>query len=414
MTADEIAVLEPDLAIFLGEFHDCFGRSEPRGKLGDFVRGQLSDLPRKSCEPVALWAGTAPRTLQEFLATDQWDHDRARDRIQQIVGRDHCDLGAIAILDDSGHPKKGKHTAGVARQYCGNTGKVDNCVVTVHLTYSTFDTSFHTMLDSTLYLPEEWNDPERRRAVGIPETVGYRPKYVIALEQLDRALANGLHFGWVTADEWYGEKPRFLWGLAERGQRFVVEVPSIQRCWTSWPGPAPQTKSSTVANLARYSRYLRQTPVIRCHVKDTHKEPVLWDVRAWPVWLCLDGHIVGPYWLLCATNVLNPYEEKFFLSNAAPGTPLEVLVHVAFARWPVERCLEDEKTELGMSHFEVRQYTAIQRHLLITQISHLFLARQALRLRKKKSGGHAVPGAHRRQRRDFGSRPTARPLPAAL
>ena len=148
MTEDQIQSLGPELAGFLGEFADCFGRSEPRGKLQTYVRGQLGQLPRKSVEPIALAAGMKPRTLQEFLASDDWDEHRLTAHVRRLIVRDHADVQAIGVIDESGHPKKGRETAGVSRQYCGNTGKIDNCVMTVHLTYTSFDGKFRTMLDS--------------------------------------------------------------------------------------------------------------------------------------------------------------------------------------------------------------------------------------------------------------------------
>jgi SRSO17 transposase len=130
---------------------------------------------------MALFNHIAPRTLQEFLV---WDHARARDRAQQIVARDHEDPKAIGIIDDSGHPQSDNKTAGVPRPYCGRLGKVANCVVTVQLAFSSFDTRFRTMLDSELFLPESWsNDRERCREAGIPDDVVYRPKHQIALRR---------------------------------------------------------------------------------------------------------------------------------------------------------------------------------------------------------------------------------------
>ena len=184
MTTNEIADLCVELADFLGEFRGCFGRAETRRKLETYLRGQLSQLPRKSVEPIALDAGIAPRSLQEFLASDVWDEDLLRTLVAQIVTRDHSDEQSIGIIDESGHPKNGIKTPGVSRQYCGRTGKVDNCAMTVHLTYSDFNGDFHTMVDSELYLPKAWGeDRERCRAAKIPDSVVYRPKYDIALEQ---------------------------------------------------------------------------------------------------------------------------------------------------------------------------------------------------------------------------------------
>ena len=168
MDAQQIAGLGPRLTDFLSEFADCFGRREPREHLRTYVGGQLSDLPRKSVEPIALDAGTPPRTLQRFLESIQWGEQRMRDKLQRIVARDHAHPQAIGVIDESGNPKKGRRTAAVQHQWCGNTGKVDNCVMAVHLGYVVDD--FQCLLDSDVYLPKDWaEDPEsaaggRRRA----------------------------------------------------------------------------------------------------------------------------------------------------------------------------------------------------------------------------------------------------------
>jgi SRSO17 transposase len=401
MTAEQILSLAPELADFLDEFHDCFARSEPRGHLANYVRGQLSDLKRKSVEPIADFTDTPRRTLQEFLDWSPWNHARLRDRVQQIVARDHADPQAIGIIDDSGHPKCGDKTACVQRQWCGNTGKVDNCVVSVHLSYASYDTRFRTMLDSDLFLPEHgWDDPDRRAEAGIPDAVVYRPKYDIALNQLSRALANGLSFAWLTFDEWYSSCPNFLAGVEALEQRYVTEVRRNFYGWFCDPRTETRAVYRDVETLCRYSQAMLRQPWQQVYLKDTEKGPMVWEFKAAPFWLRRDGQVLGPYWLIYARNVLNPSEEKYFLSNAAPGTPVEPILHVGFARWPMERTLEDEKDELGMSHFEVRKYDAIMRHLSVTQVSHLFVARQAQRLRGEKSGDHSLPSPHGRQCHD--------------
>ena len=400
MTVDQMESLGPALSEFLDEFADCFGRCEPRGKLAKYVRGQLSELPRKSAEPMALAAGITPRTLQEFLASDDWDQDRLRWHTQRLITRDHADEQSIGVIDESGHPKKGTRTACISRQYCGNTGKIDNCVMTVHLTYTSFDSQFRTLIDSDLYLPQAWHtDRERCRRAKIPDDVVYRPKYTIALEQLDRARANGVRFAWLTADEWYAQKPAFVSGLEMRGERFVLEIPKNFAMWLHDPRDSGAA-AKPVATLLRHSKTLLTQPWQAYHVKDTDKGPMVWEVKAVACWLPRGQGVVGPYWLIVARNVLNPAEQKFFLSNASAGVPLSVLLHVAFSRWSVERCLQDEKSELGMSHFETRGYPAIRRHLLITQVSHLFLARETQRLRGGKSGGHLASTPRRHQRAD--------------
>ncbi len=376
MTTDQILSLGPQLADFLGEFDDCFTRSEPRGHLASYVKGQLSDLKRKSVQPIADFNGTPRRTLQEFLAWSPWDPGLLRDCVQHLIVRDHADPQAIGIIDDSGHPKSGKKTACVQRQWCGNTGKVDNCVVSVHLSYASFDTSFRTMLDSTLFLPEHsWNDPQRRQEAAIPADVIYRPKYTIALEQVRHALANGVVFAWLTFDEWYTSCPDFLAGLETLQQRYLGEVRRDFHGWLCDPRSETRAVYRDVETLCRYSRPMMCQPWQRVHVKDTEKGPMVWEVKRAPFWLRRTGQILGPYWLIYARNVLNPTEEKYFLSNASPGTPLEVIL----------------------------------RHFAVTQVSHLFLARQTQRLRGGKPGDHFVPSSDSHQRLDRCAAPASAP-----
>ena len=399
MTVQQIRALGPALSRFLDEFADCFIDFDTRYHLKEYVKGQLSDLPRKSVEPIAHLMDVPPRTLQEFLSLSRWDHDRLRDTAQRMVARDHADRQAIGIIDESGHPKKGKKTACVQRQYCGASGKIDNCVMSVHLCYAGFDARFRTMIDSDLYLPQkEWDDdPERRREAGIPDAVVYRPKQQMALEQVRRALGNGVRFGWIVADEWYGEKPSFIEGLEELGQRFVLEIPRNLMGWLDEPKDA-DAKRGEVQDLVRWSKPMLQQEWTDFHIKDTNMGTMVWQVRAARFWMKRGGGVVGPYWLVAARERLNQETIKYFLSNAEAGVPLEAILHVAFSRWPVERCLEDEKSELGLGHFECRKYPAVLRHLRITQVSHLFLARQTERLRGKKSRGDDLPGAPREQR----------------
>ena len=206
MDADQIRRLKPRLSQYLRRFDGCFARRDTRAHLPVYVQGQLSDLPRKSVEPMALQAGAAPRTLQEFLSLLTWDERRMRDRLEEIVAAEHADPHAVGVIDETSFAKKGDKTPGVQRQWCGALGKTDNCVVTVHLSFA--GDGFHCLLDGELYLPESWaEDEERRREAGIPEALRYRPKWQIALELYDRACRNGLRFAWLTFDEQYGSKP---------------------------------------------------------------------------------------------------------------------------------------------------------------------------------------------------------------
>lgn len=240
MTAREIMALRPRIERFLRLFDDCFVSAQTREHLRVYVQGQLSDLPRKSVEPIALAAQMAPKTLQQFLSLAKWDHLLMRDRLQQRVASQHHGPRVVGVFDETGCPKKGDKTPGVQRQYCGATGKIDNCIVTVHLALA--DGPFHCLLDSELFLPGSWSeDRPRCRAAGIPEALVHRPKWRIALELYDLARGNGLAFAWVTFDEDYGGRLEFLNGLVEHGQRFVGEVPGSLMAWLQ---PPPVTMST--------------------------------------------------------------------------------------------------------------------------------------------------------------------------
>ena len=413
MDAKQIKQLKPMLDKYLRQFDDCFGRIEPTERLKIYVTGQLSDLPRKSIEPMADAAGLPPRNLQQFLSLHKWDEMRMRDTLQQIVAGEHQHSCSIGIFDETGHPKKGDKTPGVQRQWCGTTGKKDNCVVTVHLNYTAGD--FHCLLDGELFLPESWaNDPLRCKEAAIPQQMTYRPKWQIALELWQRAVASGIRFEWVGADEGYGKVPQFLFHLDDRGQRYVVEVPVIFTGWLVKPEllhkehhvnrrgrkrrlPRLKAKSpsaSSVQQLLLHSPVLRKIQWEKFHIKDTAKGPMVWQAKAVRFYLKRDELPSRAHWLIIARSVEDPRSVKYFVSNAPDGTPLEVLLHVGFSRWHVERCFEDEKSELGLSHFEVRNYQSLRRHLIITAVSHLFLAKVHQLWRGGKTRTDSLPDSH--------------------
>lgn len=415
MDADTILRIRPALTEYLHQFDGYMGRVTNRSHLSRYVSGQLSDLDRKSIEPIADAAGVPPRTLQEFLSMLVWDESAVRDEVQRQVVRRHSHADSVGIIDETSFPKQGNKTACVQRQHCGARGKMDNCVVSVHLGYAAGD--FHTLLDGDLFLPEHtWGeDRSRCRAAGIPDDVVYRSKWQIALEQIKRALSNGVRFAWLTFDEGYGGKPPFLRALDGLGQNYVGEIPASFVGWTrppeilyrehsrdkgqGRPRKLPRLKvrntpAVEVRNILAHSPILRNVPWERYHVKDGAKGPMVWEAKCIPLWIKDENGLPSrPHHLLIARNVLNPEEVKFFLSNAPESTSVEVLLLVAFSRWRIERLFEDSKTELGMDHFEVRKYISIQRHLVLTSVSHLFLAEFWLAHRDKKNGTDFVPGA---------------------
>lgn len=439
MDAMAIGRLRGDLGRELRLFDDCFSRSEGREHLRCYVGGQVSSLRRKNVEVMADAAGIAPRTLQDFLATHTWDHERAVDRLQQLVAQQHHGEQSIGLIDETSFPKRGDKTVGVQRQYCGASGKIDNCVVSVAMGYASLAGEFRCTLDHRLFLPESWDgDEDRRREAGVPDDLHHQPKWKIALAMLERAQANGVRFAWLTFDEGYGNNVQFLEKLDRMGQTYVAEVPTSMHGWLVEPTvlqknhaaasrgrtqggrphcaarlSAQSAKPCRVDQLCRYSPAIRDQPWINFHIKDGHKGPIVWRVKAARFWLNVSHEPDGrrryrftapsaPRWLIVAEHPVTG-EVKYFVSNAPAGVPIERILHVAFSRWHIERCFEDEKGQLGLDQFECRRYVAVQRHLILTAISHLLLARARLRLIASgvETGGKkvdAAAGATRRRR----------------
>lgn len=422
MDADQIRRLKPELTGYLKRFDDCFARKDTRSRMSIYVEGQLSDLDEKSCEPIALAAGIGPRSLQEFLANYKWEEDFTRDRLQELVVHEHSGPNSIAIIDETSDVKKGNKTPGVKRQWCGTVGKTENCIVTVHLGYATGD--FHCLLDGELFLPEDWAaDRERCREAGIPEDVVYRSKWQIAVDLYDRAQGNGVAFDWLACDEGYGGKPPFLRAMDDRKQVFVAEVPTTFTGWIKEPQVTdrpfrrsrgrgrkiPRLTSGsrpaiTVQNMLKFSPELRDPPWVRYHIKDGEKGPLVWEAKHARITIKDEKGMPGiRLHLVVARNVLDAEEVKFFVSNAPPDTCVETLLLVGFSRWRVERCFEDQKQEVGLDQWEGRRWLGLKRHLILTSVSYLFLARVHQKLREKKSGPDRMPSAsgHRRTRAEL-------------
>jgi SRSO17 transposase len=392
MLPEQIVGLAPALTEFLGVFRNCFGECRLLDHFATYCRGLLSDLHRKSVEPIALAAGCTVRALQMFLTDRVWDHLRLRDRSQQRLAALHApapgsprrpdDLGVIGLIDETSVAKKGDQTPGVQRQYCGSSGKIDNCIVTVHLGYCHGE--FKTLLDSELFLPESWaEDRDRCRVAGIPDDLPYRPKTAIAVAQVQRAIGNGIKFDWLVFDEGYGKDPSFLFALDVLGQTWIGEVPKNFRCWPKLPQYHSRRRafaSKKVYNVSRWSpAFIYQDWQAITFPRQT-VEPTIWDIKAAQVYLVQDGNPTDrTYWLIVAWNrVTNEY--KYFVSNAPPRTNLDLLLKGAFRRAQIEHLFRLAKNEVGLGHFEGRSYVGLMRHMILCQLIILFLAEQTQRL----------------------------------
>jgi SRSO17 transposase len=381
MTDQDISRLGPAFSSYLGRYRDCFLQDRTAGHFDDYCRGLLSDLPRKTIEPIALVSGTAVRTLQEFLVTASWDHGLARDTLQRhlagVVATLPPDpLGTVGVIDETSCVKKGEKTPGVQRQYLGCVGKRDNGIVTVHVGVACG--RFQALLDADLYLPKSWDDDRPRcEEAGVPDDVHYRAKWRIALDQILRLHRNGMRFDWLTFDEGYGSKVPFLGLLSMVRQKFVAEVPVNFSVRTSEGGP-PQRADAVLtaadAKGGRRFRFRRETQANRW-----------WRAKGVTVWA--DGRA---YRLVVAIDQATA-EVKYFVTNAV-GEQLRRVLAVAFRRATVEHSFRLGKQEAGLMHYEGRQYVGLMRHLTLGLIVMGFVSVHTDRLRGEKSTGDEGAG----------------------
>jgi SRSO17 transposase len=390
MTDQDIARLGPAFASFLRRFRPCFLQDRTAGHFDGYCRGLLSDLPRKTVEPIALASGTAVRTLQEFLVTASWGHGLARDTLQRhlagVLATLPADpLGTVGVIDETSCLKKGDKTPGVRRQYLGCVGKIDNGIVTVHVGVACG--RFQALLDADLYLPRSWDDDRPRcEEAGIPGDMHYHPKWRIALDQYLRLRRNGVRFDWLTFDEGYGSKVPFLTILSLAGQKFVAEVPvsfAVRLVGAEGSRRADEVLTAGDARRGRRFRFRRETQADQW-----------WRARAVPV------RVRGlAYTLVVAINQATA-EVKYFVTNAA-GEPLRRVLAVAFRRATVEHAFRLGKQEAGLMHYEGRQYAGLMRHLTLALIVMGFVSVHTDRLRGEKPEGDegaGLPGVEREVR----------------
>lgn len=384
MTEQEITDLGPAFAKYLKLFRDSLGQDRTAKHFDTYCRGLLSDLPRKSVEPIALAAGTAVRTLQEFLVTAVWQHASARDTFQQhtqsvIVDLPHDSLGTIGVIDETSCRKWGDQTPGVQRQYLGCVGKVDSGIVTVHIGVA--KGQFQALLDADLFLPKSWSDDRPRcRAAGIPDNVRHRTKWRLAMDQLLRLTGNGVSFDWLVFDEGYGAAVPFLRLLNVVNQRFVAEVPVNFSVRDKAGGSARRADARLTAADARGGK--------RHRIAHRTVRASFWRATSVRVWVADREHT-----LVAAVDEATG-EVKYFLTNATTVLLSRVLA-VAFRRWTVEHAFRLGKQEAGLLDYEGRDYTGLLRHLTLALLVLGFVACHTQRLRGEKSGGDSgtgVPG----------------------
>jgi SRSO17 transposase len=389
----DLATLLPALERFHARFAQFFRRTEGRAWSRRYLIGLALPIERKNVENIAEQVGAPPRKLQEFLSDSPWDDAGCIGELQRFVGEALGAPGGVLVLDDTGFAKKGIHSAGVARQYSGTLGRVDNCQVGVFLGYAS--TYGHTLVDRRLYLAQSWlADPVRRNSprAAVPADVPFRTKLELAADMLRVAITRGdLPCAWVTADAAYGESHDLRALVAELGRWYCFEVKGSAEVWTADPGwtvppragaigrrrtkPRPWTDGILAQAAIDIVRSLPADSWIRHRVTEGEKGPREYEFVRLRV-IEKRHRTPGPEGWLMARRQVNaaPDDEiKCYLSNAPATVALAEMAAVGCLRWTIEEDFELAKGEVGLDQYEVTKYRGWYHHITLSLLALAFM-----------------------------------------
>jgi SRSO17 transposase len=409
MTKKDLQQALPRFTQFLRRFGPLLEDDTRVARAEAYLRGLLLDADaNKNAETIALNAyggdTSQVRMTRYFLGQSPWPYLPLRAELVRWVDEAFGQPEGVLIVDESGIAKCGDKSVGVARQYCGATGKIDNCQIGVFLAYAS--THGHTLLDTRLYLPqEEWaNDPARRPAAGIPAEVVFRTKPQLAAE-LVLGPGQAIRHSWVTFDEGYGKDPGFLSRLEEAAERYIGEVPKSVRGWLERPVVEEPGRGS--------SGRPRHKPRVRADqpaAQTVEQIAAALPARAWQRLAFREGtkgtqqaefarlrvvverdDLPGPeVWLVVERGLDQEAKVKYYLSNADPKVALLTLVQVGHTRWPVEDCFLQGKQEVGLDAYEVRSWLGWHHHMTLVMLALWFVKLETQRLGEKSGRRHHV------------------------
>jgi SRSO17 transposase len=340
-----------------------FTRSEPRGRVREYVSGLVAGLERKNGWTLAEHAGAiSPDGMQRLLRRADWDVDGVRDDVRDYVVEHLGDRDGVLIVDETGFLKKGTRSAGVQRQYSGTAGRTENCQIGTFLAYAS--QCGHALIDRELYLPESWtSDRVRCRAAGIPDEVEFSTKPRQAMAMLARAMDAGVPFGWVTADEAYGQAKYLRVWLETRDAAYVLAT----RCSDTVITIAGAQRRADELVAALPSRAWR-----RISAGAGAHGPRDYDWARIPIrmgWARGRGH-----WLLARRSISDPNQIAYYICYGRRRSSLADLTWVAGARWRIEECFQQAKNEAGLDHYQVRSWRAWYAHITLSMLAHAWLA----------------------------------------
>jgi SRSO17 transposase len=385
------------LTAFLQRYLPRFYRSEQRATAALVIRGRLGGLERKTSEPIAIEAGLPRKPIQFFVGSGRWDDEAVMAEMRAHVREELAAPDGVVVIDPSAFAKKGTESCGVARQWCGRLGKVDNCQVGVFLAYAKPDG--YAPLDRRLYLPEEWaGDEPRREKCHVPADVKFQERWRIALDLLDRSLP-GLAHGWIVGDDEFGRASEFRAALRRRQERYVLDVP----CNTTVRDLERRRPRRRHAGRGRKREVLfrradawaagqPESRWERIEVRPGEKGPLLVDAMTVRVRAKQDGR-VGPEERLVVIRPVGESRIDYALTNAGPEVPLAGVVRAQRQRHRIEEMFEAGNGEAGLDHYEVRSWVGWHHHMTLSLVALWFLCLERRRAGGKSPGDHGAADA---------------------
>lgn len=394
----------PRLDEFMVPFVESFSRTELVGHAATFVSGLLSDLEAKNAESIAYRHGQERMPLQWFLGVSKWDHKPLDDELVQQVEKAIGNKDGVLVFDPSGFHKSGRSSVGVARQWCGRLGKVDNCQIAIYMGYVTQHE--HTLVDVRLYLPKEWTtDKPRMEKAGVPKGTKYKTRHELSLEML-AAHGKTLPHAWIAGDDEMGRPYWFRKALHDLGEHYLLAVPSnthIRDLETDAPVHARtgDPKARPWIRIDQWVAARESAEWTEINVRDGAKGPLIVETIKRSVVAKDENKKEGH----AETFVVIRYRDRdanrivktdYHLSDASADTSLSEFCRVAKAEHRIEECIQRGKSEVGLGDYEVRNWCGWHHHQILSMIACLFLIVEAQRGKKNHSGDHCATDPQRR------------------
>jgi SRSO17 transposase len=385
---------------FVEPFAARLSGSEQREHVREYVAGLCSDVKRKNSETIAYLHDQERYAMQKFIGESPWDERPLIGELAQQVGRELGEPDGVLVFDPSAFKKQGRESVGVARQWCGRLGKIDNCQVGVYLGYAS--RKEHALVDVRLYLNKEWaKDKRRRRKCGVPRQIRFRTRHALALEMLAEH-GSTLPHGWIAGDDEMGRSSAFRRDLRGLGERYLLAVPSntLVRDLEAPPpeyrgrGPHPRVPFT---RADRWCQALPQGAWTTIDVRDGARGPLAVEAVKTRVQAKTDRRRNGPEEVLVVLREKQAdgsTKHDYYLSNAAAERPLAEFARVAKAEHRIEECLERAKSDAGLAQYQVRNWIGWHHHQALSFLAAWFLTQEDLRGKKTHAGDHRPAYSH--------------------